>query len=175
MKMSAEDILAGEPVAAMRLGTTVSFTTHSANVKIKFAALMRSQHNNADLWPLVARVSVRSNAPVLQCGVALVDLPGVLDSNIARASIYKDHLKRCDHVIIVAPVQRAATDDIAQSTFHLTHIRVDLRMLVELFTEVLLSRLMSECSACAERRLETNIRVVGELSTLHLYPQIRRG
>ncbi|KZW02749.1 hypothetical protein EXIGLDRAFT_372054 [Exidia glandulosa HHB12029] len=67
-----------------------------------------------DLWPLVSRVVVHTCTPVLGNGVVLVDLPGVQDSNTARAAIYKRYIRDSNHVCVVANVKRAATDKVAQ-------------------------------------------------------------
>lgn len=58
------------------------------------------------LCPLIRLVQIRCNAEVLATGCTLVDLPGVADSNNARAAIAKDYMKKCNFFWIVAPIIR---------------------------------------------------------------------
>ncbi|PKX94685.1 uncharacterized protein P174DRAFT_431590 [Aspergillus novofumigatus IBT 16806] len=54
-------------------------------------------------------------AQALSTGAVLVDLPGLYDSNAARVAVADDYLKRCAAHWIVAPINRAVDDKIAQS------------------------------------------------------------
>lgn len=106
-KSTAEDVLASDGELRVQLGTTWAIDAPPGGFR---GAL---QHFAA-LWPVIAQVSVRCAAPVLARGVALVDLPGVLDANAARAAIARDYLKLCDRVFVVAPIKRVATDQVAR-------------------------------------------------------------
>lgn len=58
-------------------------------------------------WPLVKRVVLKGPWPALRSGACVVDLPGVHDSNIARAKVAANYLPRCTSIWIVAPISRA--------------------------------------------------------------------
>jgi len=58
-------------------------------------------------WPLVKRVVLQGPWPALRSGACFVDLPGVHDSNIARAKVAANYLPRCTSIWIVAPISRA--------------------------------------------------------------------
>ncbi|KAK3245140.1 hypothetical protein CYMTET_45273 [Cymbomonas tetramitiformis] len=65
-------------------------------------------------WPVVKQATVWHNWPLLRCGTVLVDLPGVADANAARGSIARDYLKRCNVLLIAAPIHRAVDDGVAK-------------------------------------------------------------
>ncbi|KAF7163976.1 hypothetical protein CNMCM5623_008637 [Aspergillus felis] len=69
----------------------------------------------AGLWPLIKTVRLYVKAQALATGAVLVDLPGLYDSNAARVAVADDYLKRCAAHWIVAPINRAVDDKIAQS------------------------------------------------------------
>ncbi|KAF7133652.1 hypothetical protein CNMCM5793_004944 [Aspergillus hiratsukae] len=70
---------------------------------------------DAGLWPLIKSVRLYVKAQALATGAVLVDLPGLYDSNAARVAVADDYLKRCAAHWIVAPINRAVDDKIAQS------------------------------------------------------------
>ena len=51
---------------------------------------------------------------VLSTGAVLVDLPGVRDSNAARAKVAERYLQNCNQIAIVAPIKRAVDDGTAK-------------------------------------------------------------
>ena len=59
------------------------------------------------MWPLIRRVVLLGPWPVLSSGACLVDLPGVKDSNAARANVAASYLQQCSCIWIVAPIKRA--------------------------------------------------------------------
>lgn len=65
-------------------------------------------------WPLIRTVKIYTKSPVLEAGSVLVDLPGVADSNAARAAIAKKYLEKCSALWIVAPIIRAVDDKSAR-------------------------------------------------------------
>ncbi|KAK9788621.1 hypothetical protein SCARD494_09638 [Seiridium cardinale] len=67
------------------------------------------------LWPLIKVVRVYLKADVLSTGIVLVDLPGVGDSNAARASIARKYLEKCNSIWVVAPIVRAVDNKTAQN------------------------------------------------------------
>ena len=54
-------------------------------------------------------------APALSTGAVIVDLPGVHDSNAARAAVADGYMKQCTGLWIVAPINRAVDDKAAKS------------------------------------------------------------
>ena len=60
-----------------------------------------------------ARIYVKS--PALATGAVIVDLPGVHDSNAARAAVAEGYMKQCTGLWIVAPINRAVDDKAAKS------------------------------------------------------------
>jgi hypothetical protein len=61
-------------------------------------------------WPLVKLVQIRVKSPVLKDGIVLVDLPGSMDTNVARGAIAENYQRNLKVTCVVAPTQRAASD-----------------------------------------------------------------
>ncbi|KAK6509061.1 hypothetical protein TWF481_003825 [Arthrobotrys musiformis] len=80
-----------------------------------------SDGDGPQLWPLVKVVRIHLDAPVLRTGAILVDLPGIQDSNAARAAVMKRYLDKADEVIIVSRLARAqdreATTNLAKAEY----------------------------------------------------------
>lgn len=66
-------------------------------------------------WPLIKVVRLYIKAPALSTGAVVVDLPGVHDSNAARAKVAENYMKQCTGLWIVAPINRAVDDKAAKS------------------------------------------------------------
>lgn len=75
------------------------------------ALVLRSR--NPQIWPLIKVVRLKVKSLAVSTGVVLVDLPGLQDSNAARAAVAEKYLERCDALWIVSPIQRAVSDKIA--------------------------------------------------------------
>ncbi|KAI1338014.1 hypothetical protein F5Y15DRAFT_407896 [Xylariaceae sp. FL0016] len=92
-------------------------------VDSKDKSAKRNGGNERELWPLIKVVRIHTKADVLSTGAVLVDLPGVQDSNAARAAIAEKYIAKCHGIWIVANITRA-TDDIlmgeAAETFGLS-------------------------------------------------------
>ena len=67
-----------------------------------------------EYWPLVKVVRIYTDAPVLSTGAVIVDLPGVHDSNAARAAVCEGYMKQCNALWIVAPIIRAVDNKAAK-------------------------------------------------------------
>ncbi|KAI0010153.1 hypothetical protein F4779DRAFT_578938 [Xylariaceae sp. FL0662B] len=67
-----------------------------------------------ELWPLIKVVRIHTKADVLSTGAVIVDLPGVEDSNAARAAIANKYIEKCDSVWVVAAITRAINDKAAK-------------------------------------------------------------
>ncbi|KAL2877594.1 hypothetical protein SGCOL_007121 [Colletotrichum sp. CLE4] len=59
-------------------------------------------------WPLVEQVEIFLRAGILQQGIKLVDLPGVMDALESRAKIARSYMYRLEKRIVVTPSTRAA-------------------------------------------------------------------
>ena len=67
------------------------------------------------MWPLIKVVSIYVKAAALETGAVIVDLPGVHDSNAARAAVAENFMKQCTGLWIVAPINRAVDDKAAKT------------------------------------------------------------
>ncbi|RYP01889.1 hypothetical protein DL764_006036 [Monosporascus ibericus] len=74
-----------------------------------------TEKRKMELWPLIKVVRVQTKADVLSTGAVIVDLPGVEDSNAARAAIAGKYIEKCHGIWIVANIQRAVDDRSAQN------------------------------------------------------------
>jgi regulator of replication initiation timing len=68
-----------------------------------------------EFWPLIKVVKIYVKAPALSTGAVIVDLPGVHDSNAARAAVAQGYMKQCTGLWIVAPINRAVDDKAAKT------------------------------------------------------------
>ena len=68
-----------------------------------------------EYWPLIKVVKIYTKADALSTGAVIVDLPGVHDSNAARAAVAEGYIKRCSGLWIVAPINRAVDDKAAKT------------------------------------------------------------
>lgn len=68
-----------------------------------------------EYWPLIKVVKIQTKSPALSTGAVIVDLPGVHDSNAARAAVAQGYLKQCTGLWIVAPINRAVDDKAAKT------------------------------------------------------------
>ncbi|KAF3022453.1 hypothetical protein E8E14_009036 [Neopestalotiopsis sp. 37M] len=83
------------------------------------------REKKAEFWPLVRVVRIYTKARALSTGARVVDLPGVQDSNAARAAVAEKYIQNCSSLWIVAPISRAVSDKTAQ---HLLGERFKLQM-----------------------------------------------
>ncbi|KAF2128828.1 hypothetical protein P153DRAFT_423306 [Dothidotthia symphoricarpi CBS 119687] len=68
-----------------------------------------------EYWPLIKVVKIYIKSPALATGAVIVDLPGVHDSNAARAAVAQGYMKQCTGLWIVAPINRAVDDKAAKT------------------------------------------------------------
>ncbi|KAJ2995161.1 hypothetical protein NUW58_g1356 [Xylaria curta] len=67
-----------------------------------------------ELWPLIKVVRIFTKADVLSSGAVIVDLPGVQDSNAARAAVAGKYIEKCNGLWVVSIITRAVDDQAAQ-------------------------------------------------------------
>ncbi|KAI4210125.1 MAG: hypothetical protein LQ351_007028 [Letrouitia transgressa] len=65
-------------------------------------------------WPLIRVVRLYVKSLALSTGAVIVDLPGVHDSNAARAAVAEGYLKQTTGLWIVTPINRAVDDKAAK-------------------------------------------------------------
>jgi len=75
----------------------------------------KNTEKRMEYWPLIKVVRIYTKAAALATGACLVDLPGVQDSNAARAAVAANYMKACTGLWIVAPITRAVDDKTAKS------------------------------------------------------------
>ncbi|EUC38565.1 hypothetical protein COCCADRAFT_22151 [Bipolaris zeicola 26-R-13] len=68
-----------------------------------------------EYWPLIKVVKIYTKSSALSTGAVIVDLPGVHDSNAARAAVAEGYMKQCTGLWIVAPINRAVDDKAAKT------------------------------------------------------------
>ncbi|KAL9612851.1 MAG: hypothetical protein Q9167_002583 [Letrouitia subvulpina] len=68
-----------------------------------------------EFWPLIRVVRLYVKPLALSTGAVIVDLPGVHDSNAARAAVAEGYLKKTTGLWIVAPINRAVDDKAAKT------------------------------------------------------------
>jgi len=68
-----------------------------------------------EYWPLIKVVKIYTKSSALSTGACIVDLPGVHDSNAARAAVAQGYIKQCTGLWIVAPINRAVDDKAAKT------------------------------------------------------------
>ncbi|EHL03633.1 putative GTPase SLIP-GC [Glarea lozoyensis 74030] len=74
-----------------------------------------AEKKQMEFWPLIKVVRIYVKADALSTGAILVDLPGVHDSNAARAAVAAGYLKQCTGLWVVAPIGRAVDDKAAKN------------------------------------------------------------
>ncbi|THX38594.1 hypothetical protein D6D11_09018 [Aureobasidium pullulans] len=75
----------------------------------------KTRKREQEFWPLIKVVRLYVKADALLTGAVLVDLPGVADSNAARAAVAEKYMKQCTGLWIVSPINRAVDDKAAKN------------------------------------------------------------
>lgn len=75
----------------------------------------KKRKREQEFWPLIKVVRLYVKADALSTGAVLVDLPGVTDSNAARAAVAEGYMKQCTGLWIVSPINRAVDDKAAKN------------------------------------------------------------
>ncbi|KAG9930480.1 hypothetical protein KCU86_g8172, partial [Aureobasidium melanogenum] len=75
----------------------------------------KTRKREQKFWPLIKVVRLYVKADALSTGAVLVDLPGVADSNAARAAVAEGYMKQCTGLWIVSPINRAVDDKAAKN------------------------------------------------------------
>ncbi|KAK4033768.1 hypothetical protein C8A01DRAFT_19341 [Parachaetomium inaequale] len=126
-KMTKEMIVQATPEALASqigvrqvLGTVKKLrATTAASLYRQLQEYVDSKEKNTErrmeYWPLIKVVRIYTKAAALATGACLVDLPGVQDSNAARAAVAANYMKACTGLWIVAPITRAVDDKTAKS------------------------------------------------------------
>ena len=122
--VEAGDVVQGSDEAKELLKPFHQMKSRTRNKKKKWASTFRQNINNyvyrkgngnePQTWPLIRKVTLYGPWHVLNTGAVLVDLPGVKDSNAARAKVAEKYLQNCNQIAIVAPIKRAVDDGTAK-------------------------------------------------------------
>ncbi|GKT85786.1 tat pathway signal sequence [Colletotrichum tofieldiae] len=121
---SSPEQLAHEPTVARVLGTVKKLkATTAKDLYLSMQRYVDSKEKNPhakkdvfmEFWPLIKVVRIFTKANALSTGAVVVDLPGVQDSNAARAAVAQNYMKTCTGLWIVAPINRAVDDKTAKS------------------------------------------------------------
>ncbi|KAI0456489.1 hypothetical protein F5B21DRAFT_467908 [Xylaria acuta] len=121
--------LANEPAVSGILGTTKVLKEETAKqLYLRMQHYVDSKEKSTgpvgqkkrvespmEYWPLIKVVRIFTKADALSTGAVIVDLPGVQDSNAARAAVAANYMKSCTGLWIVAPINRAVDDKTAKS------------------------------------------------------------
>ncbi|EMR86879.1 hypothetical protein ACHAPC_002340 [Botrytis cinerea] len=75
----------------------------------------KKEKKTMEFWPLIKVVRIFVKADALSTGAVIVDLPGVHDSNAARAAVAAGYMKQCTSLWVCAPINRAVDDKAAKS------------------------------------------------------------
>lgn len=115
--VEAGEVIPGSDDAKELLKGHGQMKSRAKSMKKKWGQEFRTQINsyvyrmgNGDqpqTWPLIRKVQLQGPWLVLNSGAILVDLPGVKDSNAARAKVAENYLMNCNQIAIVAPIKRA--------------------------------------------------------------------
>ncbi|KAI0502901.1 hypothetical protein F5B22DRAFT_631257 [Xylaria bambusicola] len=121
--------LANEPAIRAILGTTKKLAKetaqglyqglqHYVDSKEKSTGTVGKKgkpDTSMEYWPLIKVVRIFTKADALSTGAVVVDLPGVQDSNAARAAVAVNYMKSCTGIWVVAPITRAVDNQTAKS------------------------------------------------------------
>ncbi|KAI1752357.1 hypothetical protein F4782DRAFT_530612 [Xylaria castorea] len=130
IEQTSAKALASDPAVKWLLGTTKTVREPTASElykatqiymgskkKTSFAPLDSEENDSGpkmELWPLIKVVRIYTKADVLSSGAVIVDLPGVQDSNAARAAVAGKYIEQCDSLLVVSMITRAVDDQAAQ-------------------------------------------------------------
>ncbi|KAI0448945.1 hypothetical protein F5B21DRAFT_509652 [Xylaria acuta] len=130
LRQTDANALAADPAVKELLGTTKTVRKPTADElyegikiyvdskkKMSFGPLDNEENSSArrmELWPLIKVVRIYTKADVLSSGAVIVDLPGVKDSNAARAAVAGKYIEKCNGLWVVSMITRAVDDQAAQ-------------------------------------------------------------
>lgn len=85
-----------------RFYTQLQFYVDSKEKTAKEKKDKKKERREREFWPLIRVVRIFVKSAALSTGAVIVDLPGVHDSNAARAAVAEGYMKRCTGLWIVA-------------------------------------------------------------------------
>lgn len=132
---SDPDLMAQEPAIRDVLGKVKCLAATDASTLFKelqhyvdSKEKSNAEDTRMEYWPLIKVVRIYCKAPALATGAVIVDLPGVQDSNAARAAVAANYLQHCTGIVRV-PFWLVYIE-----TFYLSNSRV-LSILLQLYSE----------------------------------------
>lgn len=98
---TVEDLMK-DPVVKRVLGTTMTIERPRSETFYKALQNIidskekkKGEKKEMEFWPLIKVVKLYIKADALSTGAVIVDLPGVHDSNAARAAVAQGYMKQC--------------------------------------------------------------------------------
>lgn len=124
VKKTATGLAKRESVARV-LGTTRRIDCRSASdlcsavqkymdSKEKSTKTGPKKEKDMAFWPLIKVVRIFCRADALSTGLVVADLPGVADSNPARAAVARKYMTDATAIWVTAPVKRATDNKVAK-------------------------------------------------------------
>jgi len=126
-KAFARDLAVYTDSKSKRPKTTATNNTGQGKTPMRTTFDTQTKTTTTNYWPLVRVVRIYTKAPALATGATLVDLPGIFDSNAARFAVAEEYMKKCSAHWVVAPINRAVDDKVAQDLLG-RNMRVQLHM-----------------------------------------------
>ncbi|KAK0714662.1 hypothetical protein B0H67DRAFT_488640 [Lasiosphaeris hirsuta] len=120
LSQATPESLTNEPAIQRVLGTVKNLKAKTAGsiyqqLQVYVDSREKGSERSIEYWPLIKVVRIYTKAAALSTGACLVDLPGVQDSNAARAAVAAKYMMECTGLWIVAPITRAVDDKTAKS------------------------------------------------------------
>ena len=114
MSEEAKDLLLGHSQRKSKTKSKMKRLAQDFRRQINSYVYRSGNGDSPQTWPLIRKVELKGPWSVLSTGAVLVDLPGVRDSNAARAKVAETYLQNCNQIAIVAPIKRAVDDGTAK-------------------------------------------------------------
>ncbi|KAJ3531553.1 hypothetical protein NM688_g7558 [Phlebia brevispora] len=118
-QLTVESLMVTNTAATEYLDSTKTIYNNSANLFSKdlrkyVQGVVSKKSKEGDTWPLVKKVEIFCDCPLLACGAVLVDLPGTGDSNKARDRVAAEYMTQCERYWVVAPIERILDSESVQ-------------------------------------------------------------
>ncbi|XP_046343402.2 nuclear GTPase SLIP-GC-like isoform X2 [Haliotis rufescens] len=113
-----DTLLADDTDTAELLGADKKLLDSSAReLRDKISTYSEKTDDDCQFWPIVKQVVLKvPDSGLCRSGVNLVDLPGVGDSNAARADVARKYIQTCDVLLVVTKIERAVDNETVEQT-----------------------------------------------------------
>lgn len=79
--------------------TTASALYEGTQKYVDSKERVAGKRRDMEYWPLIKSIRIYCKAAALSTGAVIVDLPGVQDSNAARAAVSENYIKLCNEIV----------------------------------------------------------------------------